>query len=101
MKMFMRGGTLTELGSRTSPRARSVSYGTWRHADDRAFTAVFRFSAFNIADNPLTGTQTVRRTIVINRAGDAFTATAASGVVDANDMLIRAGCATETATRLE
>lgn len=100
MNMFIRGGTLTETGAGASPTLRGPGLGTWQHLGGRHYISVFRFFRFN-PDGSFAGTQKVTRTIDLSRDANEFTATASFEVFDANDGFIRAGCATETATRLE
>jgi hypothetical protein len=101
MNMFIRGGTLTELATRSSPSLRTPSFGTWGYVGSSQYTAVFRFSRFN-PDGSFAATQKVSRIIELNPDGNAFSAISFVEVFDGNDNLILpTGCATETATRLE
>ena len=99
MNMFNRGGTLLETGAGL-PTRRGPGLGTWQYVGGHSYSAVFRFFRFN-ADGSFAGTRRVARTIELSRDANEFTATATDELFDANGELIQAGCATETATRLE
>lgn len=99
MNMFNRGGTLTEI-STSSSILRGPSLGTWQHLGGRRYSSVFRFFRFTPA-GAFDGIQVVTRTLELSRDANEFTSTASFKVFDASDNLIRVGCATETATRLE
>lgn len=98
MNMFNSGGTLLETGGR--PTLRGPAFGTWEYLGGRRFYAVFRFFRYN-ADGTPAGSRKVVRTIEVSRDGDEFTATASFEVYDTEDRVTQAGCATETAKRLE
>jgi hypothetical protein len=99
MNMFNRGGTLLET-SAGSPTRRGPGLGTWQYVGEQSYSAVFRFFRFN-ADGSFAGTRRVARTIELSQDANEFTATATDEIFDANGNLTQAGCATETATRLE
>lgn len=99
MNMFNRGGTLLET-SAGSPTRRGPGLGTWQYAGGQSYSAIFRFFRFN-ADGSFAGTRRVARTIELSQDANEFTATATDELFDANGNLFQAGCATETATRLE
>jgi hypothetical protein len=70
------------------------------HLRGRNYTAVNRFFVFK-ADGSFAGTQETTRDIELSSSADEYTATATFEFFDAADQLIRTGCATSTATRLE
>jgi hypothetical protein len=99
--MFIRGGTLTELGAQTSSSLRTPSFGKWRYVGEHHYAAVFRFSRFN-PDGSFAATQKVSRKITLDDDASMFSANALVELFDANDDPIAPiGCATETAKRLE
>jgi len=99
--MFIRGGTLSELGALTNPVLRGPGLGTWRYVGEDHYTAVFRFTRFN-PDGTFSAIQKVTRTITLSQDSNTF---AANAVVDLFDVdgnpIAPPGCATETASRLE
>jgi hypothetical protein len=97
MLMFINGGGLTVINP---DFRRTTSLGTWRHLRGRNYTAVNRFFTFN-ADDSFAGTQATTVDIDLSSNADEYTATATFEFFDPADQLIRAGCATSTATRLE
>lgn len=99
MNMFNRGGTLLETSSGL-PTRRGPGLGTWQFVGGQSYSAVFRFFRFN-ADGSFAGTRRVVRTIELSQDPNEFNATATDELFDANGNLFQAGCATETATRLE
>jgi len=64
------------------------------------YAAVLRFFRFN-HDGSVAETQKVTRRLDLSDDGMGFTGTAVVEVFDANDMLITAHCATETANRFD
>jgi hypothetical protein len=99
MNMFNRGGTLLETAAGL-PTRRGPGLGTWQYVGGGRYSAVFRFFRFN-SDGSFAGTRRVARIIELSRDANEFTATATDELFDANGNLFQAGCATETATRLE
>jgi hypothetical protein len=95
--MFSDGGGLTEI---SDTPLHSAGLGTWRHLRGRSYTAVDNTFFYN-ADGSLAGTQVVTRDIELSGNADEYTATATFEFFDPADKLIRTGCATSTATRLE
>ena len=99
--MFIRGGTLSELGAQTNPMLRGLGLGTWRYVGEDQYTAVFRFTRFN-PDGTFSAVQKVTRTITLSQDSSMF---AAAAVVELFDLdgnpTALPGCATETASRLE
>ena len=100
MNTFGCGGTLIETEARDWPRSWSPGQGTWRHISGENYFATVRFFRFN-GDGSFAETHTVTRHIQLSDDGNQFTATTSVEVFDAEDTLIRTGCATETARRLE
>ena len=98
--MFIRGGTLTEIGARGNPILRGPSFGTWYFEGNGHYRAVFRYSRFN-PDGTFLATQKIARSIALSTDRSTFAANALVESFDANDNLIQTGCATEVATRLE
>jgi hypothetical protein len=94
---FSDGGSLASI---TDNFLHSATLGTWRHLRGQNYTAVDRFFVFN-ADGSFAGSQETTREIELSRNDDEYTATATFETFDAADQLIRSGCATSTATRLE
>ena len=97
MIMYIDGGRLTSVGDNF---LHSTSLGTWRHLRGRNYTAVDRFFVFN-ADGSFAGAQETARDIELSRTADEYTATVTFEFFNPADQLIRTGCATSTATRLE
>ena len=97
MLMYIDGGMLTSVGDNF---LHSASLGTWRHIRGRNYTAVDRFFVFS-ADDSFAGTQETTRDIELSSSADEYTATVTFEFFDPADQLIRSGCATSTATRLE
>jgi hypothetical protein len=97
MIMYIDGGRLTSVGDNF---LHSASLGMWRHLRGRNYTAVDRFFVFN-ADGSFAGTQETARDIELSSTADEYTAAATFEFFDPADQLIRTGCATSTATRLE
>jgi len=95
--MFINGGGLTDINP---DFLRTASLGAWLHLRGRNYTAVNRFFVFK-ADGSFAGTQETTRDIELSSSADEYTATATFEFFDAADQLIRTGCATSTATRLE
>jgi hypothetical protein len=99
--MFIRGGTLSELGAQTNPILRGPGLGTWRYVGEDQYTAVFRFTRFN-PDGTFSAIQKVSRRITLGQDSNTF---AAGAVVELFDLdgnpTAPPGCATETASRLE
>ena len=93
-------GALFETGARTASNPGSPGQGRWRHVGGNRFTAVLRFFQFN-HDGSVKETQKVTRRLELSDDGMGFTGTAVIEVFDANDGLIAAHCATETAKRFE
>jgi hypothetical protein len=93
---YIDGGSFAEISDNF---LHSAGLGTWRHLRGRNYTAVDRFLVFN-ADGSFAGTQETTRDIELSSA-DEYTATATFEFFDPADQLIRSGCATSTATRLE
>jgi hypothetical protein len=96
MLMYIDGGRLTSVGDNF---LHSASLGTWQHLRGRNYTAVDRFFVFN-ADGSFAGTQETTRDIELSSA-DEYTATVTFEFFNPADQLIRSGCATSTATRIE
>lgn len=97
MLMFINGGGVTDINP---DFLRTASLGTWHHSRGRNYTAVNRFFAFN-ADGSFAGTQATTTDIDLSSNADECTATATFEFFDPADRLIRTGCATSTAMRLE
>jgi len=94
---YIDGGSFAEISDNF---LHSAGLGTWRHLRGRNYSAVDRFFVFN-ANGTFAGTQETTRDIELSRNTDEYTATATSEFFDPADHLIRSGCATSTATRLE
>ncbi len=95
--MFSDGGGLTEI---SDTPLHSAGLGMWRHLRAQSYTAVDNTFFYN-TDGSLAGTQVVTRDIELSGNADEYTATATFEFFDPADKLIRSGCATSTATRLE
>jgi len=93
-------GALFETGALTVANPGSLGQGSWRHVAGNNFAAVLRFFRFN-DDGSVEQTQKVTRRLQLSDDGLGFTGTAVVEVFDANDGLIAAHCATETAKRFE
>jgi hypothetical protein len=100
MNTFGCGGTLIETGAHDKPNLCVLGQGTWRHTGGQNYRALLRFLRFN-QDGTFAETQKVTRRIELSDDGKTFTATATVEVFDADDCLLRTGCATETARWLE
>ena len=106
MKMFIHGGQLIETsgtpGVGAPPLQRgSPGLGTWQHLGQRHYSAVFRFFRFDGSNDTFVGIYVVYKDIKLSKDGNAFTATGTTDIFDATGTLIRTGCTTETAMRLE
>jgi len=93
-------GALFETGTRTASNPGSPGQGSWRHVAGNNYAAVLRFFRFN-HDGSVVETQKVTRRLDLSDDGMGFTGTAVGEVFDANDMLITANWATETANRFD
>jgi hypothetical protein len=99
--MFIRGGTLSELGALTNPILRGPGLGTWRYVGGDRYTAVFRFTRFN-PDGTFAAIQKVTRTITLSQDSNTFAANAVVELFDVDgNPTAPPGCATETASRFE
>lgn len=97
MNLFMGDGSLTEMAVNIF---RTPSMGRWRHAEDRTYTATFRFFRYT-GQFTFASTAKVTRTITLSPDGNSFTSTGTVEDFDANNKLISSSCAVETATRLQ
>ncbi len=95
---FTSGGALIETGVHATPQPHSPGQGTWRHICGRNYSAVLRFFRFN-PDGSVAETRKVTRHLELSKDGNEFTGTASIEVFDADDRLVTAHCATETAKR--
>jgi hypothetical protein len=95
---FTSGGALIETGAHAIPNLSSPGQGTWRHICGQNYAAVLRFFHFN-PDGSVAWTRKVTRHLELSKDGNEFTGTASIEVFDADDRLVTAHCATETARR--
>ena len=95
---FTSGGALIETGVHATPQPHSPGQGTWRHICGQNYAAVLRFFHFN-PDGSVAETRKVTRHLELSKDGNEFTGTASIEVYDADDCLVTAHCATETARR--
>ncbi|MGH9903128.1 MAG: hypothetical protein ACRD68_15080 [Pyrinomonadaceae bacterium] len=100
MSAFARDGALAEINAGGDAARHVHGLGTWRHLGGRHHAAVHRSFLFD-PDGRFAGTQRIARDVELGEGGDAFNATAAVEIFDADDRIVRTECATETATRLE
>lgn len=97
---FTGGGALIESGARVPHNLTSPGQGTWKHIGGQSYSAVLRFFRFK-RDGSVAETRKVTRHLELSKNGEQFTGTACVEIFDANDSLIVAHCATETAKRFE
>jgi hypothetical protein len=91
------GGLIEPCGNAT-PRLYSPGQGTWRRIAGHNYAAVLRFFRFN-RDGSIAETYQVTRRLRLSNDGERFTGTAYVEVFDADNNLILAHCATESAKR--
>jgi hypothetical protein len=95
---FTSGGALIETGVHAIPNLSSPGQGTWRHICGQHYAAVLRFFHFN-PDGSVAETRKITRHLELSTDGNEFTGTASIEVFDAENRLVTAHCATETAKR--
>jgi len=95
--MFSDGGSLTQISSTSLDGA---GLGTWRHLRGRDYSAVDRMFEFK-ADGSLAGTTVITRDIELSTNADEYVATATFEVFNPADQLVKNGCSTQRATRLD
>lgn len=99
MSAFGCGGTVME--SRASDALPSTcGQGFWRHIGGTIYTAVVKLFRFN-PDGTFAGFERVTQSIDVQDDGNEFSSTARVQVFDSYDMLVRTGCATARAKRLQ
>lgn len=98
MNQFGIDGSESEVGAGTPPSGRYPSFGTWRYIGRHKFESQFSFFLFN-PDGSYAGTQDVMRTITLSNDANQFTSVADVSIYDPQHNLLKAGCATEAATR--
>lgn len=92
------GGSVLEQSNSTF--FRSGGQGIWRHEGGLNFSTDFRFFLFN-SSGVTTGRSDVTKTIVLGPGDNEYTATTAFEIRDLNGNLVQAGCATDTAQRVQ
>jgi hypothetical protein len=104
LNTFMFGGTMQEFAAFVSPLVpvrRGPGQGVWEHLTDGNYSYTVKFFVLN-ADSTLAGWRIEMRDVVVDGSGSSYTATGTSQLYDINGNPVGpAGCATETATRLQ
>jgi hypothetical protein len=100
ISIFNNAGTLTETSANDVPPVGGVGQGFWRHVGGPNYTAVMKLFCFN-PDGSFAGIERVTRNIELSDDCDGFSATASVEVFDPADKLVRTGCATVAASRLQ
>jgi hypothetical protein len=99
METYIQGGSF--LGeSATVPASRATGYGTWQHTGGRNFTSLYQFFAYNPDGSPA-GRLKVSSNIELSVDGASFHASERFELSDFSGNVIRRGCSTREATRLE
>lgn len=99
MNKFERGGTMAAVNNQP-PALNGPALGVWRRGTTAgAYTGLFRFYRFNVDGTPA-GSQKVTYTITLDAAGNASTGTIAAQVLDLNEAVVGAVCATASSTRV-
>lgn len=100
---FNQGGTMSEygIGPGSSPALRSPGHGVWQREHGwQEYSIAFTFYRYN-ASGIFIGSQKVTAALELGWSGDEFTTRSAIEILDVNDNLIGAGCATAVGTRFE
>lgn len=100
MSAFLNGGTLLESRAIDSLPLATVGHGLWRHTEGANYAAVIKLFRFN-RDGTFAGIERFSHRITLADDGKEFSATASVHILDAEDRLVRTGCATVTALRLQ
>ena len=104
LNTFMFGGTMQEFAALVSPLVpvrRGPGHGVWEHLNSGHFSYTVKFFVLN-ADSPLGGWRIETRDVIVDVAGNNYTATGTSQLYDINGNPVGPPlCATETATRFQ
>jgi len=99
LNTFLPGGSMISTVA-INPALLSTGHGVWEHAGGRSFTNTVISLRFN-PDGTYAGTEKVTRNIELDSSGDEFTSINSSEIADPAGNVIRTGCSTVTAHRLE
>ena len=100
---FNTGGTMSEygIGPGSSPALRSPGHGVWQRAQGwENYSYTFTYYRYD-ASGLFIGSQKVTSALQLGASGDEFTTHSDVEVLDANDNVIAAFCATAAGTRFE
>jgi hypothetical protein len=100
LNTFVASGEMQEFSAFVPPSQRGPGHGVWQHLTDGSYSYSIKFFRFN-ALGTFVGWVIEHRQVMVDVAGDSYTATGTGQVFDANGNLLFNTCATETATRFE
>lgn len=97
---FHEGGTMSETAASSSPSLRSAAHGVWERESRGTYSASFIFLRFN-PDGTFAGTQKTTATNILSGNGNTYNSTASIQVLDPNNNVLFAGCATAVGARFQ
>lgn len=100
MSAFSIGGAVMESRVSDALPLGTCGQGFWRHIGGTIYTAVVKIGRFN-PDGTFAGFERVTQSIDVRDDGKEFSATASVQVFDSDDSLVRTGCSTAKARRLQ
>jgi len=100
MSTFSSGGAVIETSASDVLPTGGLAQGYWRHIGGTSYAAVIKLFRFK-RDGTFAGIERVTRNIALGDDGNEFSATASVQVFDPDDRLVRTGCATAMARRLQ
>ena len=100
MSAFSCGGTVMESRASDALPIATFGQGFWRHIGGPLYAAVVKLFRFN-HDGSFAGIERFTHSIALSDCGNEFNSTASVQIFDSDDTLVRTGCGTAKARRLE